>query len=154
SRVLIVTSLFFPTLIFAQGAGVSSSTDVLTDPDKDNVQLRERWFYRGRVAPAGESRAELRYRAHKQQLFMRSARARQALPSAAQGAAPSSGLSAGLLWVRRPPRAIQPVQVSKIMVGFRANHRRSRRSRGFNREHRLCWGCIRWSLAITERRGR
>jgi hypothetical protein len=60
--------------------------------------------------------------------------------------------SNGLLCVRRPGVRFNRYRLRRLWLGFGANHRRSRRSRGFNREHRLCWGSIRWSLAITERR--
>jgi hypothetical protein len=102
SRLMIVTTLLFvcPALVLAQGARVNSSTDVLSDPDRDNVELRERWFYRGRVAPARESAAELRYRAHRQKLFMRSVRARQASAGAAVGASP---LAPAITWTSLGP---------------------------------------------------
>jgi hypothetical protein len=89
-RLLVSAFLFvaFSPLMFAQGARVGSSTDVLSDPDKDNVQLREQWFYRRRAAPAGESAAELRYRAHRQKLFMRSVRAQRAFAAAVAGTSP------------------------------------------------------------------
>jgi hypothetical protein len=114
SRLMAVAILFFifPTLILAQGAKVNSPTDVLSDPDKDNVQLRERWFYRGRVAPAGESSADLRYRAHRQKLFMRSLRAQRVSAAAAQGVSP---LAPAITW---NPLGPAPLASDSTGTGF------------------------------------
>jgi hypothetical protein len=82
---LVTGILAFPPGLVAQGARVRSQTNVLSESDKDNLDLRQRWFRRGRGAPAGESAAELRYRAHRQKLFMRAQRSQR---SRAAGNAP------------------------------------------------------------------
>jgi hypothetical protein len=88
---LVTGILAFPPGLVAQGARVRSQTNVFSESDKDNVDLRQRWFRRGRGAPAGESAAELRYRAHRQKLFMRAQRSQS---SRAKGNATLASASA------------------------------------------------------------
>ena len=104
------------------------------------MQLRERWFYWGRVAPAGESRAELRYRAHKRKLSCDRRGLGKPSLRRRKERRHSYRRSTGLLWVRRPSRPIQPVQAFQDYGWVSGEPPPCRRSRGFNREHRLYWG--------------
>jgi hypothetical protein len=101
SVAFVFVSLFLlsPVALLAQGARVHSESEIVSDPDKDNVHMREQWFRRGRIAPRGESAAELRYRAHKQKIFMRTLRA-QTATSALQATA---AVSAPITWTPLGP---------------------------------------------------
>jgi hypothetical protein len=140
----------FPTLILAQGAKVNSPTDVLSDADKDNVQQRERWFYRSRVAPAGESPADLRYRAHRQKLYMRSLRAQRVSAAAAQGVSP---LTPAITW---NPLGPAPLTSDSTGTGFQDYGLVSGRTTAVVVDpadptgHSVCGWRIWWCLAIAE----
>lgn len=73
---------FLPSLSIAQEVGSSSGAKAKVD--HDDPARRAAWFWHGRVAPAGESSAELRHRAYQQKMQMQAAR-----PSAQSGS-PSS----------------------------------------------------------------
>jgi hypothetical protein len=80
-------------VLVAQGAR-PSQIEPRSGQEKDNAELREQWFRRGRSAPVGESAAELRYRAHRQKLYLRGLRRQQAsaagLSQAASGFSPAA----------------------------------------------------------------
>jgi hypothetical protein len=65
----------------------SSSTTKAKEMDRDDPARRAAWFWHGRIAPPGESSAELRHRAYQQKMQMRAARAAQASAAAVPHAA-------------------------------------------------------------------
>jgi hypothetical protein len=71
---------------------MTSEGAAIAEPDRDNPAAREQWFRKGRTAPAGQSAAEMRYRAHQQKLRMRAMRAQTA---AAQVPAAPNAMSTG-----------------------------------------------------------
>jgi len=77
---------------FAQGTKIKSPYDAIAEEDQDRPDQRAEWMNRGRTAPAGQSAAALRLRAHQQKMTMRAQRAAMAARQAAPApAAPSTG---------------------------------------------------------------
>lgn len=106
---LLCVSLFSVAPAFAQGAKVHSEYEPVQQEDQDHPQERERWFMRGRALP-GESAAALRYRAHKQKMQLRAARAAAAGQS---GASPSSNTISSSGW-----SALGPAPLASDASGF------------------------------------
>jgi hypothetical protein len=85
ARFLLATILGFSSLLtlpkaaFAQGAKIKSSYDTLEEEDRPD--RRAEWMNRGRTAPAGQSAAALRLRAHQQKMTMRAQRAASSVES-------------------------------------------------------------------------
>jgi len=91
---------------FAQGAKRLSENDPIEEKDKDRPDLRDRWLTRGQTAPAGQSPAALRLRAHQQKLALRVAAAKKlaAVRLSQQAAdAPQPDGSSGTPWVPLGP---------------------------------------------------
>ena len=76
---------------FGQGSKLKSEYEPVAEEDRDRPDLREEWMRNGRTAPAGESAAALRLRAHQQKMTMRARRAAAARTETAQQAAAQTG---------------------------------------------------------------
>ena len=68
---------------FGQGAKLKSEYEPVAEEDRDRPDLREEWMRNGRTAPAGQSAAALRLRAHQQKMGIRAERAQAGTPQAA-----------------------------------------------------------------------
>jgi hypothetical protein len=77
TAILIGSLLLIAPNVISQVAASQSGTRTI-DADRDDPARRGAWFWHGRTAPPGASAAELRHRAYRQKLQMRSARAAQA----------------------------------------------------------------------------
>ncbi|MBZ5655359.1 MAG: hypothetical protein LAO56_08760 [Acidobacteriia bacterium] len=73
---------------FGQGAKIKSAYDSIEEEDQDRPDQRAEWMNRGRTAPAGQTAAALRLRAHQQKMLQRARRA--AADANPAGATPSS----------------------------------------------------------------
>jgi hypothetical protein len=82
---------------FAQGARVNP-TGAGPEADRDDPAGRDRWFMQGRVAPAGKSAADLRWRAYQQKIQMRAARLVAAHKGTLAGKAQAALAAAGTAW--------------------------------------------------------
>src|SRR5438270_13943796 len=61
----------------AQGSKMASPTAPIEDADQDNPSSRGAWLMKGRTAPAGQSAAAPRYRAHQQKMHLPALRAQK-----------------------------------------------------------------------------
>ena len=98
----------------ASSAVASKDTDKNTRKDKDRPDLRDRWMMRGRTAPAGQSAAELRLRAHRQKMAMRAAAAKRAATYGDRGASGDPASSA--LQFALSPALAKPADSSTAWV--------------------------------------
>ncbi|MBZ5549751.1 MAG: hypothetical protein LAO22_17635 [Acidobacteriia bacterium] len=92
---LLLAPIFALTLLFTvsnnafgQGTKIKSSYDSIEEENRDRPDKRAEWMNRGRTAPAGQSAATLRLRAHQQKMTMRAQRA--AAEARRAGAVPAS----------------------------------------------------------------
>lgn len=79
---------------------MKSAYDPIEEEDRDRPDKRAEWMQRGREAPAGQSAAALRLRAHQQKMAMRAQRA--AAAATGKTGAASAG-TAGTSWVALGP---------------------------------------------------
>ncbi|HTW58599.1 MAG TPA: hypothetical protein VMD99_10730 [Terriglobales bacterium] len=92
SRAAFLLSFLAATLFAqAQGAKQSVPQTPIRDSDADHVELRNEWFYRGRII-RGKPSAELRRRAYQTKLAMRAQRAAALATARANGSPPPSSL--------------------------------------------------------------
>jgi hypothetical protein len=82
--------LFLIPIARAQGARHDAGESPIREADKDHVNERNQWFYRGRILP-GQRSAELRGRAYQTKLHMR----RQRAAAARLSLTPQASLSTG-----------------------------------------------------------
>ena len=94
----LIAFLFFLTFqftasdsAFGEGSKMKSQYEPVAEEDRDRPDLREEWMRNGRIAPAGESAAALRLRAHQQKMAMRARRAAAARTETAQPAGAQTG---------------------------------------------------------------
>lgn len=101
---------------FAQGRKRTSVYGPMEEEDRDRPERRAEWMNRGRTAPAGQSAAALRLRAHQQKMAMRAQDHRLAPAGTARtwGSAVNSG------WVALGPEPLVSDQNYFGMVSGRA----------------------------------
>jgi hypothetical protein len=95
SRNIFLLALFLALIsggiLAAQGSRMKSETTPMGDVDRDNPQGRDQWFLKGRTAPSGTSPADLRLRAHRRKMQMRTMRAQTAVAAGLSAATASGG---------------------------------------------------------------
>jgi len=89
----------------AQGPKMKAAYNPAEDEDRDRPEERARWMRRGREAPAGQSAAALRLRAHQHKLAMRTALAAALV---AEGRSAASAGSQGWASLGPAPLATDP----------------------------------------------
>jgi hypothetical protein len=96
-----------------QGARVTSEFESPEEHERDRVIERDRWFMRGRIAPAGQTPAALRLRAHQQKIQLRA-------KVAASQALQQTGLAAdasGTAWTPLGPAPLLSAANTSSHVG-------------------------------------
>jgi hypothetical protein len=97
---------------FGQGSKMKSEYEPVAEEDRDRPDLREEWMRNGRTAPAGQSAAALRLRAHQQKMAMRTRRAAAARAEMAQPAGAQTG------WVSLGPAPLASLSGSSSNYGL------------------------------------